>query len=88
MSKNRFTDVCLFFMVCFLGLIALRLDTTPIYAAKKFRYEVVSVFEGTANQNVAAQVDKETQAGWELVAAPIWREPGTGRAEGFLIFRK
>ena len=89
MGNNRFTNVCLVLMVCLLGVIALRLDsTTHVYAAKKFKYEVVPVFEGTANQNVAVQVDKETQAGWEIVAAPLWRDKGSGRAEGFLIFRK
>jgi hypothetical protein len=44
------------------------------------------VFEGTTDQHVAAQVGKETQAGWELVAAPMWQP--VNRAQGYLIFRK
>ena len=88
MCRNRFTNICLVFVVCLLSLIALRLNTTTIYAEKKFKYEVVPVFENTADQNVAMQVDKETQAGWELVAAPMWRVDASARAEGYLIFRK
>jgi hypothetical protein len=88
MNNNRFTNVCLVFVVCLLGIIALKLDTTSVHAAKRFKYEVVAVFEGTTDQNVAVQVNKETQAGWELVAAPMYQPDAMNRAQGFLIFRK
>jgi hypothetical protein len=88
MSKNRCANVCLVLIVFLLGVIALRMETTPTYAAKKFKYKVVPVFEGTADQNMATQVQKETDAGWEVVAAPMWAWDGTNPARGFVIFRK
>ena len=88
MGNNRFTNVCYVLVVCLLGLIVLRLDPPTIYAAKKFKYQVIPVLDGTPDQNVIVQVDKGTQAGWELVAAALWRNEGYGRAEGYLIFRK
>jgi len=60
----------------------------PSTRLRLFKYEVVPVFEGTSDQGVPAQASKETQAGWELVAAPMWIADAMNRAQGFLIFRK
>lgn len=75
-------------VVLLLAVIAFRLHPVPAYAAKKFTYRVVPVQQGTADQNVAKEVEKETQAGWELVAAPMWRVDAINQPEGFLILRK
>lgn len=88
MNTNRFTNTCLVVVICLLGLIALRLNSAPVYAAKKFRYEVVPITEQISSQTVTVQVDKETQAGWELVAAPIWNVDLSNGARGYLIFRR
>jgi len=87
MRNNQFVNTCLALIVGLLALLIVRLDT-GVYAAKKFKYEVVPAYEGTSDQNVAALVEKETQAGWELVDAPMWRFDASNPAQGFLIFRK
>jgi hypothetical protein len=88
MQHNRFANICLVVIVFLLGVIALRIDPTPAHAARTIKYEVVPVFEGTPDQHVAAQIGKETQAGWELVAAPMWQASELGSAQGYLIFRR
>ena len=54
------------------------------YAAKKLTYEVIRVDEG----NIVAQVTKETQAGWEPVAATMYIADVNNAAQGFVIFKK
>jgi hypothetical protein len=87
MRNNQFVNICLALIVGLLALLIVRLDTS-VYAAKKFKYEVVRANEGMSDQNIATLVEKETQAGWELVAAPMWRVDVSNPAEGVLIFRK
>ena len=84
MQNNRFANICLVLIVSLLGVIAFRHETTSAYAAKKVSYEVVRVDEG----NIPAQVAKETQAGWEPVAATMWITSVNNIAQGVVIFRK
>ena len=84
MNNNRFANICLGLIVCLLGVIALRHETTSVYAAKKANYEVIRVDEG----NISAQVTKETQAGWELVATTMWITSVNNIGQGVVIFRK
>jgi hypothetical protein len=88
MRNNQFANVCLLIIVCLLAVIAFRLDTASAYAAKKYRYEVIPANQGAAGQDVAAKVEKETQAGWELVAAPMWQADSLNNPQAILIFRK
>ena len=84
MRNNQFANVCLALIVVLLGMIALRHDATPAYAAEaeRFSFEVVPVEEA----NFIARVNRETQIGWEPVAAPMWE--AVFPPQGFVIFRK
>jgi hypothetical protein len=84
MRNNQFANVCLALIVILLGVIAFRIDITPAYAAKKVAYEVIRVDEGT----IVPQFMKETQAGWEPVAATMWIADARNAAQGFVIFKK
>jgi len=84
MPNNRFANICLGLIVGLLGVIAFRHETTSAYAAKKGSYEVIHVDEA----NIPAQVAKETQAGWEPVAATMWITSVNNIAQGVVIFRK
>jgi hypothetical protein len=82
---TSFTNVCLMAIICLLGVIAMRLNTAPVYAAKTSRYEVIRALDG----QVPGEIQKQTQAGWELVAAPFWANSNmSSGSEGMLIFRK
>jgi hypothetical protein len=87
MRNTQFADLCFVLIVVLLAVIAFTRDTTA-YAAQKFTYQVVPVHEGTTDQNLVALVEKETRAGWEVVAAPMWRFDAWNSAQGFLIVRK
>ena len=83
--KTSFTNVCLMAIICLLAVIAMRLNTEHVYAAKAWKYEVVRALDG----QVPAEIQKQTQAGWELVAAPFWANANVmSGSEGLLIFRK
>jgi hypothetical protein len=83
MQNNRFVNACFILIIGLLAVIAFRLDTTaPAYAARPVKYEVIAV-----NDNIATTLQKETQSGWELVAAPFWVETGMATPRGLLIFR-
>jgi hypothetical protein len=85
MRKNSFTNACLVVIICLLVVIALKIDTAHAYAAKSWKYEVVSVVDGQA----ANEIQKQSQAGWELVAAPFWANSNmTSGSTGLLILRK
>ena len=84
MRNDLFANTCLVLIVAVLGMIAFRCETPPVYAAKKFQYEVAPIMEG----NIATQIAKEAQAGWEPIAAPMWAWDGVNPARGFVIFRK
>ena len=83
MLNNRFANVCLALMVILLGVIALRRDTVPVFAAKKFTYDVIYVDEDT----IATELKKAAQDGWELVATTMYQPVSRGPA-GYLIVRK
>jgi len=83
MQNNRFTNVCLALIVMLLGVIALKHDTAPVFAAKKFTYDVLYVDEGT----ITMQLKKATKDGWELVATTMYQPQQRGPA-GYLIVRK
>jgi hypothetical protein len=83
--KTSFTNVCLMAIICLLAVIAMRLNTEHVYAAKSWRYEVINVVDGLA----ADEIQKQTQAGWELVAAPFLANANmSAGSNGLLIFRK
>jgi hypothetical protein len=82
MPHTRFANVCPVLIVVLLGVIALRRDVTPAYAAQRFSYEVIRVDE----HDIAAKVAQETDAGCEPVAATMWMP--SYPAEGVVIFRK
>jgi ABC-type cobalt transport system substrate-binding protein len=73
MRQSQVTNMLLVVLVFLLGMIAFRSDPVPAYAAKKFTYKVVPVYEGTADQNMAKELEKEMQAGWDPAAAPMWQ---------------
>jgi hypothetical protein len=52
MPHTRFANVCPVLIVVLLGVIALRRDVTPAYAAQRFSYEVIRVDE----HDIAAKV--------------------------------
>jgi len=83
MQHNRFTNACLILIVFLLGVIVVKHDVTPAYAAKKPTYDVISVNEGT----ISAQVKKATQEGWEPVAVTMYAPTSQGPV-GFVIVRK
>ena len=85
MRKNSLTNACLVMIICLLAVIAMKIDTVHAYAAKPWKYEVVSVLDGQA----ADEIQKQSRAGWELVAAPFWANSNmTSGSSGLLIFRK
>jgi hypothetical protein len=85
MRKNSLTNACLVIIICLLAVIAAKIDTVHAYAAKPWKYEVVSVLDNQA----ADEIQKQSQAGWELVAAPFWAYSNVSAgANGLLIFRK
>ena len=84
MLNNRFENICHVLSVGLLGVIASKHETTSAYAAKKGTYEVIRVDES----NIPVQVAKETQAGWEPVAATMWITSVNNIAQGVVIFRK
>jgi ABC-type cobalt transport system substrate-binding protein len=85
MSKTSFTNFCLVAIICLLAVIAMKLNTGHVYAAKSWKYETLRVLDGQA----ADEIQKQSQAGWELVAAPFWTYSNrSGGADGLLIFRK
>jgi hypothetical protein len=81
---TSFTNLCLMAIICLLAVIAMRLNPEHVYAAKAWKYEVIEVVDGRA----ADEIQKQTQAGWELVATPFWANPNmTAGSNGMLIFR-
>jgi hypothetical protein len=85
MHNNPFGKVCLLVIICLLAVIAVKLDTVHAYAAKSWKYEVISVLDNQA----ADEIQKRAKSGWELVAAPFWAYSNVSAgANGLLIFRK
>jgi hypothetical protein len=85
MHRNLFGNICLVVITCLLTVIAFKLDTAHAYAAKSWKYEVIKVLDSQAD----VAIQKETQSGWELVAAPFWAYSNVSSgANGLLIFRK
>jgi len=85
MRNDLFTSVCLSIIICMLGLIALEFNTVPAKAARRSTWEVISVTDGLAGD----EIQRHAQSGWELVAAPFWANSNmTSGSSGLLIFRK
>ena len=85
MSKTPFVNVSLMAIICLLATIAMRLNTEHVYAAKSWKYEVISVLDA----QVSNEIQKQSALGWELVAAPFWANSNmSSGSAGLLIFRK
>lgn len=85
MRNNPFGNVCMVVIICLLTVIAMKLDTVPVNAARSWNYEVIHVLDGQA----ADEIQKHAQSGWELVAAPFWSNANAlSGSAGLLIFRK